>query len=314
MQVKISVIIPAFNAEPYITKAIESCLQQTEPPHEIIVSDDRSTDRTAEVAERYSGRVRVVRLEKNCGIAVARNRAVQAATGDWLAFLDADDWFFPRKLELQRRCIQENPKAALVYSGHRVIHSDGSDGDDRFVRPAELQLELRYRCPFHVGSVILRRDALDEVGGFDPDLRRGEDWDLWLRIADRFSLAAFAAVPEPLVAYLERPGSLSWNAIAMYDARVAIADSRGLYRTSGIARFLLRRRIRAFINYDSAVALREHGSQEFLKFILRSLVFWPFPNKMMPPGRYKTALIMCLQCCGIWRNTFKPKKSSLEGA
>lgn len=310
---KISVIIPAYNAEPYIAKAIESCLRQTEPPHEIIVTDDGSTDCTAEVAERYSDRVRVVRMRRNSGIAAARNLAIQAATGDWLAFLDADDWFFPQKFQLQRRCVEENPNASLVYSGHRVIHSDGSDGDDMFVPPGELHSELRYRCPFHIGSVILRRDALDAVGGFDPDLRRGEDWDLWLRIADRFSLSVFTAVPEPLVAYLERPGSLSWNTIAMYDARTAIGASRGLYRTSGIARFLLRRRIHAFINYDAAVALRQHGSQEFPKFILRSLVLWPFPNKMMPFKRYKTVLVMCLQSCGVWRNSFGPPRKLPRG-
>lgn len=311
---KISVIIPAYNAEPYIARAIDSCLRQTEPPHEIVVADDGSTDRTAEIAERYAGRVRVVRLGKNCGLSIGRNRAVQASTGDWLAFLDADDWFFPRKLELQRRCIEENPNAVLVYSGHQVVFKDGSEGEEMFVPPSDLDWQLRYRCPFHVCSVLLRREACDAVGGFNPDYRRGEDWDLWLRIADRFSTAAFAAVPEPLVAYLQTPGSLSSNAAAMYEARAAVIDNRSLYRTSGIGRFLLRRRIHAFNKYDVAIALREQGSAEFLRFILASLILWPFPNKLMPLARYKTALIMCLQRYGVWPNSFRPKKNSSGSA
>lgn len=311
---KISVIIPAYNAEAYIARAIDSCLQQTEPPHEIIVADDGSTDRTAEVAERYADRVQVVKLRKNCGLPVARNRAVEASTGDWLAFLDADDWFFSRKLQLQRRYVEENPNAMLVYSGHRVVFSDGSEGDQMFIPPSDLHWQLRYRCPFHVCSVILRRDAFDVVGGFNPGYRRGEDWDLWLRIAERFTTAAFAAVPESLVAYLQTPGSLSSNALAMYEVRATIIDNRSLYRTSGIARFLLRLRIHAFNKYDAAIALREQGSAEFLGFVLTSLILWPFPNKLMPFARYKTALIMCLQQCGVWPNSFRPKKSSSESA
>jgi glycosyltransferase involved in cell wall biosynthesis len=114
---KISVIIPAWNAERYIAKAIESCLRQTFPPHEIVVVDDASTDSTAEVAESFPSPVQVIRLAENMGVSVARNRGVQASTGDWLAFLDADDWFLPEKLDAQRRCALEHEHAVLIYTG-----------------------------------------------------------------------------------------------------------------------------------------------------------------------------------------------------
>ncbi|MGB0064624.1 MAG: glycosyltransferase [Terracidiphilus sp.] len=311
---KISVIIPAYNAEPYLAEAIASCLEQTEPADEIVVADDGSTDRTAEIAKQFSSQVKLVRLEKNCGLPSARNRAIEASTGDWLAFLDADDWFLPRKLELQRRSIQENPNAVLVYSGFRLRFPDGSERDGEFVPPGELHWRLRYHCPFQPCSVMLRRDAFNVLGGFDPDRRRCEDWDLWLRLASRFSADAFAAVPEPLVAYRQTPGSLSSNAMRMYEAKAVIIESRSLYRTSGLNRFLLRRRLHAFNRYDAAVALREQGSAEYLNFVLSSLLLWPFPDRMLPLARYKTAAVMFLQSCRLWPNPFLPKKTSLKDA
>ena len=114
--VKFSVIIPAYNAERYIRKAVESCLGQTYAPYEIIVIDDASTDSTAAIAESFPSPVRVIRLAKNSGVSVARNRGVEASTGDWLAFLDADDWFLAEKLELQRRCALKNENAVLIYT------------------------------------------------------------------------------------------------------------------------------------------------------------------------------------------------------
>lgn len=311
---KISVIIPAYNAERYIAQAIESCLQQTQPPEEIIVADDGSTDHTAEIAERYSGAVQVIRLEKNSGPCAARNRAIEASTGDWIAFLDADDWFFSRKLELQRRCIQENPNALLVYSGHRLVFPDGTERDGIFVPPSEMYWRIRYHCALQICTVMLRRDAFDLAGGFDPVYVRVEDWDLWLRVAERFSTDVFAAIPEPLAAYRQTPGSVSSNAMGLFEGKEAVIDNRSLYRTSGVARTLLRRRIHAFNNYDVAITLREKGSAEFLGFVLTSLFLWPFPGRMMPLARYKTALVMCMQYCGLWPNRFRSAKSFLEGA
>lgn len=309
IQVKISVIIPAYNAEPYIAQAIESCLQQTEPPEEIVVVDDGSTDRTAEIAERYSSAVRVIRLGKNCGLCVARNRAIEASTGDWIAFLDADDWFSLRKFELLRQCIRENPNAVLVYSGHQLAFVDGSEREGTFVPPEEMSWRIRYHCPLQICTVMLRREACDAVGGFDPLYTRVEDWDLWLRVAERFSTDSFAAIPEPLAAYRQTPGSVSSNAMGMYEGKASVIDNRSLYGTSGVARFLLRRRIHAFNNYDAAIALRERGSPKFIGFILKSLLLWPFPDRMMPIARYKTALVMCLQHCGLWPNRFQAGES-----
>ena len=242
-RLKISVIIPAYNAERYIATAIKSCLSQTYAPHEIIVVDDGSTDGTAEVAESFPSPVRVIRLSENMGASVARNRGVQASTGDWLAFLDADDWFLPEKLELQRRCALENEQAVLVYTGFRVLNLNGSEHDGKLPQPRELFPRLRYRCVMHLGTVALRREAFDAVGGFDPALGVTEDWDLWLRLADRYSVALFAPLTEQLVVYRKIAGSLSSNTMRFFHERPVIYRGSCLTGTSGVSRFLLRLRL-----------------------------------------------------------------------
>jgi glycosyltransferase involved in cell wall biosynthesis len=226
---------------------------------------------------------------------VARNRGVQASTGDWIAFLDADDWFLPKKLELQRRCALENERAVLIYTGYRMIAVDGSESIGRFVPPIELWPMLRYRNPLLLSSVVLRRDAFDSVGGFDPSHRAAQDWDLWLRIAARYSVDLFAAAPDQLTVYRRVTGSISANALRYLKERNAMIEGSCLAGTSGISRFLWRRRVSAFNHYDTAIALREEGSRLDLRFILKSIALWPFSWSEMPMKRYKVAAVMAKQ-------------------
>jgi glycosyltransferase involved in cell wall biosynthesis len=291
---KISVIIPAYNAAPYISKAIESCFAQTEPPHEIVVADDGSSDETAAIAERFGSPVRVVRLPQNVGLPAARNAAVAASTGDWLAFLDADDWFLPEKLERQRTCAAQNPGAVLIYSSFRTS-LNGVEAPVRLAPPSQLWPLMRYRCVFPVHATLLRRDAFEAVGGFNPALRVVEDWDLWLRIIERYSLKSFAAVPEELAVYRVTPGSLSSSAMRMHKGRASLVESRCLQGLSGFARHLWRRKIRAFQNYDVSLALREEGSPLYLRYVVKSIAAWPFPGGITPMRRYKVAAVMAKQ-------------------
>ena len=297
--------MPAYNAEPYLARAIESCLRQTEPPEEIIVVDDGSRDRTAEVAESFPAPVRVIRMGANQGVSAARNRGVRESTGDWLAFLDADDWFLPQKLEWQRKCIRENPNAVLVYTGFHIINLDGEQQEGYFFSQTELAWRVRYHCPILLSTSVLRREAFDAVEGFDPAYPAAQDWDLWLRLAARYSVQAFAAVKEPLAVYRKVQGSLSSSAMRYLVERASIIESRSLFQTSGLPRWLLGRRIHAFNYFDTAVAVREEGSDRYLEFMLRSLALWPLPGRMLPMSRYKTALVMCLQTLGWRSNPFR---------
>lgn len=306
---KISVIIPAYNAEKYIATAIESCLEQTLPPDEIIVVDDCSTDATFEIAQKYPPPVKALRLAKNMGVSVARNRAVDASTGDWLAFLDADDWFLPQKLEMQRQCVLDHPDAVLVYTGMFLKPLDGPAVEIKFWPPHELSWRLRYSNLILPSTVLLRRDAFDAVGGFDPAYPFAQDWEMWLKLAERFSTSAFAAVPTPLIMYNRVEGSLSSKIMPAVKEARSIVENRSLYHTSGLTRMLLRRRILAFNDYDQSLTVRGEGEDGSLHMMLRSLAFWPFPNKTLPPARYKFAAVMLAQHLGLWPNSYRAART-----
>jgi len=294
--VKFSVIIPAYNAERYIRTAIESCLIQTYPPHEIIVVDDGSTDRTAEVAESFSSPVRVIRLAQNVGVPGARNEGIQASTGDWIALLDADDWFLPDKLKWQQRCVLENQHAVLIYARVREIAIDGTEADSRLVWPDEMWPMLRWVCGIDgVSTVLFRREAYDSVGGFDVSLKVCEDWDLWLRLALRYSVKSFVFMPVTVAVYRRVAGSMSSDAMRYFKARCYMLESKCLVGTAGLSRLLWRQQIAAFNCQTTAIGLREEGSPLDLRFILKSIVLWPFPSRAVSMRRYKIAALMMKQ-------------------
>lgn len=294
MAMKISVIIPAHNAEKYIAQAIESCLDQNPAPHEVLVVDDASTDRTVEIAMRYPPPVRIIRIEQNNGCANARNRGVDEATGNWIALLDADDWFLPGKFEALNRCQQQNPDAKFLYSGFRALEG-GRAWDIPAVPPSKLSSLLRYRSPLGVASVVFDRDASRQIGGFDTSYRYAEDWEFFLRFAARFSTRSFACVPETLSVYRIHEGSKSHNTMGIYQARKRIVNGISLHGLSGLSRYLWRRKLNSFLYFDFSIMLREQNLPGDLAFVLRSLLLWPIPSEAIPLRRYKVAAVMILQ-------------------
>ena len=241
--------------------------------------------------------VKVIRLSKNMGVTTARNSGVRVSTCDWIAFLDSDDWFLPEKLELQRRCALENEHAVLIYTGVREIAIDGSEAASRFVSPGELWPMLRYLSGIDGGSsaVALRREAFESVGGFDPSLRVCEDWDLWLRLALRYSVKTFACVPKVLAVYRRVPESNGSNAMRYFHARSQMLEKVCLQGTAGPSRLLWRHCISAYQYYTTSIALREEGSPLDLKFVLKSIALWPLPWREMSAKRYKVAAVMAIR-------------------
>lgn len=187
---QISVIIPAYNREAHIGAAIESVLAQTEPPHEIIVVDNNSTDRTRSIANGYIG-VRIV-SELRQGSAIARNTGVQAAFGDWLAFLDSDDLWVAEKLKLQTVALRQQPDIRACFG----MSQNFADPDT----PAELltvaMINTKPIAANAVSSLLIRRDLFDEIGGFDETLQSAEYIEWYSRFQD--SGAASIQVPEVL--------------------------------------------------------------------------------------------------------------------
>ncbi len=195
---RVSVVIPAYNGAKFLGTAIDSALAQTWTDQEIIVVDDGSNDDTGQVVARYGNAVRYL-WQKNAGTSVTRNRGIAEAQGEYIAFLDQDDWWAPNKLELQVAALEANPEAALVYTDFETHRSDGSIVNSYLKsRPRahgwvlDQLLQSNMILP---STVLARRAALLEAGGFDPAIRYTEDIDLWLRMAARWQ---FTVIPRVL--------------------------------------------------------------------------------------------------------------------
>ncbi len=198
----ISVIIPTYNYARFLGEAIDSVLAQTLPPLEIIVVDDGSTDDTTELLAAYGDRIRVLR-QKNQGVGMARNAGIAAARGDYLAFLDSDDAWYPCKLELQMQRFAEQPELGLVHCGAETIDSQGrtlamtTGGMEGHVAEAMLRLDREVIMP-QGSSIVVPKGVAEEIGGYDVRLPPSEDWDFCYRIAARYPIGY---VREVLVRY-----------------------------------------------------------------------------------------------------------------
>lgn len=209
MSLLVSVIMPAYNAERYITDSIQSVLDQTYPHWELIVIDDGSTDSTARVAGEFAGRdgrVKCIR-QPNGKQAKARNTGIANSSGTLIAFLDSDDLWMKEKLALQIEKLEETRADVVFSDGFLFNDYDTADESETFPIVRGLfegrdlfdLLLIENRIP--VLSVVLRRRRLDEVGLFDEDwtLHGCEDYDLWLRLAKHG--AVFYGMTERLVKY-----------------------------------------------------------------------------------------------------------------
>jgi len=191
----ISVILPTYNRCTLLERAILSVIQQTRTADEIIIIDDGSTDGTEELIRKKYPRLLYFRQE-NQGISSARNAGIEKSTGEWLAFLDSDDTWLPRKLEYQERTLQANPDYLICHTNEIWIRND------KRVNPMKKhQKSGGYifdkclpLCVISPSAVILHRQVFDRYGKFDISLPVCEDYDLWLR------LCAFLPV-----LYLEKP-------------------------------------------------------------------------------------------------------------
>lgn len=182
-------MIPCFNQAHYLAEAIESVLAQTSPPAEIVVVDDGSDDNSYEVAARYE---KVSRMrQENLGVAAARNAGWKATRSTYLVFLDADDRLLPEALEVGAGALERRSQVAFASGFSRDIGDDGKplEGLQQPFVTQDHYLRLLEDCFIWSGSsIVYRRSALAEVGGFDETLTAADDYDLYLRIARRFPI------------------------------------------------------------------------------------------------------------------------------
>jgi glycosyltransferase involved in cell wall biosynthesis len=156
----ISVIIPVYNAESFLAEAIESVLRQTLPPRQVIIVDDGSTDRSAAIARRYTPQIQLVR-QPNAGGAAARNRGVALAQGEFLAFLDNDDYWAPEKLAWQIDAFQAAPALEAVFGQLQQTHTAESAVADG------ARFGMQLQDGWHLDTILIRRQAFDRVGPFN---------------------------------------------------------------------------------------------------------------------------------------------------
>ena len=267
--ITISVVVPAYNAARFLPRCLGSVFAQTLKPAEVIVVDDGSTDDTAALAAGLGARVI---SQANGGIASARNTGIGIASGEWIAFLDADDRWAPEKLE--RQVARIRPETVLVYTGIRIFDDQGIRSEQRAVDPAAAKKMLRYRNPITPSAALLKREAVVRIGGFRKGLDACEDWGLWFRMRP---LGQFESVPEPLTDYYVHPKSLSTNPEKMLHGADVIIDATLTADLRGFARWAWRRRIRAVQLCSAGLIARENGLKSELRYMFRSLCTWPSP-------------------------------------
>lgn len=244
----VSVIIPTHHRPQMLRRALVDVLGQAFTRHEVLVIDDGpSDDAAAVVAACADPRVRYLRQPGNLGVAAARNRGLREARGAWVAFLDDDDQWDPRKLALQVELAQAcPPDVGLIYTGVETMLPGGSSSVQQPTARGDVHRQLLERNVIHGGgsNVLLRRAVIAQVGFFDERLPAIEDWDYWLRVARRWRVDC---VPQPLLRYDDQAGTVqdgprrSRRQRANRRARAMFYEKHGAaMRQAGVAhRFLM---------------------------------------------------------------------------
>lgn len=224
-------IIPAYNAARYIGDTINSVLAQTLAPARMIVVNDGSTDSTAAIVEeiisQYKGSIRIELLNKsNGGQSTARNLGIDRSSATFLAFLDADDLWHPKKLEEQLKLFdQGTPELGLVYCGHQVIDENG-----RILPHSHNKAEMPKGRIFDrmlmanlinasATAALVRCECFNRLGLFDETLRGTEDWDMWLRISEHYTIGR---VLDPLVSIRHHSSSAQADIFGMLKGTLAL--------------------------------------------------------------------------------------------
>ena len=284
----VSVIIPVYNGAEFIGDAIASATTQTYRNLEIIVVDDGSRDSSLEIAKRLAAsdnRIRVI-AQTNGGVAKARNAAITAALGDFIAPLDADDLWLPTKIERQMtRMSADGDECGFVYSWWATIDPAGKvlDRSPRWtVAGNRFDTLLLINFTGNASAPLFRKRCLIEAGGYNPKLAAAssggcEDYEVVLRVAARYRIGV---VPEILMGYRRSPGSMSTNCDSMWRSRQMVIDGLGAYGVT-IRPPVLRDSDRQFCMYLAALSFWSGNVTQAIRWGLRSgvrrpLLFAPY--------------------------------------
>ena len=281
----VSVIVPAYNTGAHLAGALRSALQQSRPPTEIIVVNDGSTDDTTAVAASFAPQVRLVR-QTNAGPASARNHGARLASGEWLAFLDADDEWLSWRLEVQFAQAERHPDV-IMWCGQTTSLESEVRSQKSEVQTRKLSLADFAVCnPVATTTVLLRREAFERAGGFDERFRGPEDYELWMRIAAQ---GAIGLIEWPLARYRVEPGSLSMDDRRFLPQVLAVLDKA--YAVTGVLHGLGNQKQALATQYSSASWMAfVHGRRgQALTLLLHSFTIWPKPLRLPSKAKWHRA-------------------------
>lgn len=199
---KVSVVIPTYNRAELLKKAVESLLSQSHQNIEIVIVDDCSTDHTSEViGEMKDHRIQYIKHPANKGGAAARNTGIAHAAGDYIGFLDSDDQWLPKKLEKQLEVFRKNSNIGVVYTGLSVVNETKVLREMMPMFKGNILTKLiQFNCIDTTSSILVKKELLDEIEGFDASFPSCQDWDLYIRLAQK---TQFDYVKEPLVLFFQ---------------------------------------------------------------------------------------------------------------
>lgn len=268
----LSIIIPVFNRAHCIRRAMESVPSQGILDYELIIGDDASTDGTWDVVQREFPEAKLARLEVNSGAAAARNAALRVATGEYLAFLDSDDEWLPRKLAAQLEFLKNNPDVVVCSCSHLFCRRDGIRREVRVENPSDWRVALHAGQWFHGASTpVVRRSVLESVGFQDESLRVLEDWDWMLRISQKYRIHV---LPEALTVIHENgPANPDFTKLS---TERFLAKHEAEFRAVGARHF----RRMASQHWENAARcfFRHSRNREGMACVVRSLAFSPARN------------------------------------
>ncbi len=298
---RISVVIPTFNSGPLVVEAIQSVLAQTLPAAEIVVVDDGSTDDTAQRVEQFGSRIDFVR-QTNARVAAARNTGLRRATGEAIAFLDADDAWHPDKLQRQAAILRQQPDIGLLATDLTAWPGPlATDGELGPAAVANVSLrELLVVNSLATSSIVVRRAVIERAGEFDTALFGPEDYDLWLRCT---RIARTAVLRQPLTGYRDTCGSLGKQADTMRRGLLRIHEK--LDAAAAWPSAWLRRKCRAHVDYTTGYMYFAGGRPgRAASLLMQSLLAYPLPMSSAEV-RFRWARVRLLArstwagCCGL---------------
>lgn len=295
-----SVIIPLFNGEAYIGRALDSILGQTLQKFEIIVVDDHSTDQGAQVVMAYAendSRVRLIQHDRNLGVSVARNRGIQEASYQLIAFLDADDEWDPDYLETIQKLITNYPDCGAYASSYRIEYENGlvidqskrgafREGWSGKIDDLFQMIIQTGGTPFHTDTIVVRKEVLERIGGFPVGMVRGQDVYTWIQIGMYDTICFinspkatyYKGIPHQTTSLPEKSNMQAWEKIRhLYDSGQVPEKYRRSFLEYSSATLLSAVRRLILLNRDgkqARIILRKFGAKNSFQYFW--LYFWSF--------------------------------------